>query len=67
MGLLMSDMLLIDPMREHDVWLHDDLSDYVYASDLGCESYEDEAVSRSDDPGAWSILVRWPQRLMTSR
>jgi len=44
MGLLMSDTLLIDPMREDLVRWQDDTSESLYATDLGLESYDDEAV-----------------------
>jgi hypothetical protein len=44
MGLLMSDITLIDPTMSETLRLLDDLSDLAYANDAARYSYEDDGA-----------------------
>ena len=64
MGLLMSDMLLIDPVLQDTVRLQDNLVEYVYATDLVREYKSTRPQIGPGGPDAWPLLLNWSQHEM---
>jgi hypothetical protein len=48
MGLLMSDTTLIDPMLDTTAWMHESLSEWVYAIDAARDASEYEVADQTD-------------------